>query len=519
MIAEFKRASVPEMLLAGLLPLSMVAGGLYLIQFWRDSAELSHGFFALPLSLWLLWLSRDEPQLGTAMRRAVGLASAGAFLLVAPIAGMAALAQGIGHSQTAFLATVAFALFLAGSVAALGGGAAIVRFNGAGLCAGALWLFAGPLPSGVLSRLTVWLQDKVTGSSLFTLRLLGIPAMRHGNVLELSTQMVGVEEACSGIRSLIACLFAGVFLGGLMLRGVWPRVGLVFMAGLLALVGNFVRSVTLCLLVSQSVSIDGWWHDATAYAVLGVTVVALYFGCTALTKGEEPSRGRPDPTKDSGAAPVIRQLGLAALAVCIVAFVSWRSLPGSSENRRLTPDLRALLTIDAPEWAHASNPQILRFAKALNTQILHEVTYVRGDTQVTFYMAYWPAGQSNLGSVGLHTPDMCLPGAGWTRQPTPPAMDHYPLPATRRFSFIKDGYPQNVWFWHFFGGHAVEPLPGLYPWQLAPYILKRPVSSSAAQWVLRVSSNKPLEDLAEDPLLRRFFRQLRDAGLVGKESS
>lgn len=516
MWSDLKSTSATERVLATLVLAGMAAMTVYLLPFWRESAELSHGFFAPVLSAWLLWLARGEPAtFGTGIRQACAWGTCAMFLAVAPVAGMAALAQGAGHSQTAFLVAVAFGVFVTGAVAALAGGRSpLVPLNGTSLCAAGLWIFAAPLPSGVLSRLTLLMQDHITGTVLTTLRLLGIPAMRHGNVLELSQQMVGVEEACSGIRSLIACLFAGLFLGGYLLRGVWPRIGLVVGAALLAVVANFFRSLFLCLLVARGVNIDGLWHDATAYAVLGVTVAILYAGCSWLAS-DEPSRERPAPAGGRNRTALGMQIGMAALAVVMAGFVAWRTLPGKGEFDRPTPDLAALLDLDTAGWRQVSNPGIARFADALNTDILHEETYLRDGVQVTFYMAFWPAGQSSLGSVGLHTPDLCMPGAGWTLLPPPPAMERYPLPDPRRFSFEKNIYPQHVWFWHYYGGYPVKELPGLYPWQLAPYLLRRPVSSAAAQWVIRVSSNRPLEQLADEPLLKEFFDRLRTAGLNG----
>ncbi|MFH1499085.1 MAG: exosortase/archaeosortase family protein, partial [Verrucomicrobiota bacterium] len=491
MLSELKSSSAAGLALAGLLVAGMVAMSAYLLPFWRESEELSHGFFTPVLSVWLLWLAREEPAVfGPGARRVWTWLAAAVFLIVAPVAGMAALAQGAGHSQTAFLVALTFAVFVAGAVAALAGARwPLVPLNGASLCAAGLWVFAAPLPSGVLSRLTLLLQDQITGAVLAALRLLGIPAMRHGNVLELSQQLVGVEEACSGIRSLIACLFAGVFLGGYLLRGVWPRLGLVAGAALLAVVANFFRSLFLCLLVARDVNIEGLWHDATAYAVLGVTVVILYVGCSWLASDEPVRSERPAPGPGDNRTALNLQLGLAAVAVLIAGFVAWRTLPGRGEIARPVPDLARLLDLETEGWRHAPNPGILRFADALNTAHLHEETYLSDGLQVTFYMAFWPAGQSSLGSVGLHTPDLCMPGAGWTMLPPPPAMPSYPLADPRRFSFEKNIYPQHVWFWHFYGGYLVEPLPGLYPWQLAPYLIRRPVSSSAPQWVIRVSAN------------------------------
>ena len=41
----------------------------------------------------------------------------------------------------------------------------------------------------------------------------GIPAVPHGNVIEVATGMVGIDEACSGIRSFQASLMISLFLG------------------------------------------------------------------------------------------------------------------------------------------------------------------------------------------------------------------------------------------------------------------------------------------------------------------
>ncbi len=520
MLSELKTVPRTELLLGGLMLAGMVVTSVYLLPFWRESAELSHGFFTPVLCIWLLWLSRNEPSCcGDIARRGWVWLTTALFLVIAPVAGMAALAQGGGHSQTAFLAALAFAIFLVGGVAALAGGhKPIVPLNGASFCAAGLWLFAAPLPSGTLSRLTLLLQDQITGATLGTLRLLGISAMRHGNVLELSQQLVGVEEACSGIRSLVACLFAGVFLGGYLLRGIWPRFALVAGAAIFAVVANFLRSLLLCVMVSRGVEISGWWHDMTAYGVLGLTVILLYSGCSLLASGKPVSLAEPEPGSGINRLAVGLQLGLILTALTITGYVVQRTIPDARELNRQLPDLAELMDIDASGWIHGSNSQIIQFSDALNTQHLHEETYLRGDTQVTFYMAYWPAGQTTLGSVGLHTPDLCLPGSGWTPVPLPDAIGSYPLAKPRRFSFEKNNYPQYVWFWHYYGGHLVEPLPGLYPWQLAPYLIRRPVSSSAAQWVVRVSSNQPLGTLLDEPLMKEFFTKLKTARLTGTQA-
>ena len=41
----------------------------------------------------------------------------------------------------------------------------------------------------------------------------GIPAIQHGNLIEVGTGTVGVSEACSGIRSFQTSLMISLFFG------------------------------------------------------------------------------------------------------------------------------------------------------------------------------------------------------------------------------------------------------------------------------------------------------------------
>jgi exosortase/archaeosortase family protein len=56
---------------------------------------------------------------------------------------------------------------------------------------------------------------------------------------------VGVADACSGIRSLTACLFAGSFLAAVFLDRFWKKILLLSMSAVLAFCMNVVRSLFL----------------------------------------------------------------------------------------------------------------------------------------------------------------------------------------------------------------------------------------------------------------------------------
>lgn len=495
---------------------ALLAGSLWLLPFWRESPELSHAFVTPLLCLWLLKRSSEEPTLPlNTPWRGLLLATLGVVgMAILAVTALAALAQGIGHTQTAFVLAVSLATFCATVALALDRATPLqMRCNGASLAGAALWLFATPLPPGFFANLTRMLQEQISAGVLHTLLWLGIPVTRHGTILEFAYQSVGVEEACSGVRSLLACLYLGTFLGGILLRGWWPRLALLFYSGALALVANFLRSLTLCLLAHRRVDISGFWHDATAYALLGLSAVAIYGGCVWTARRLHTPAERKYAAISPSWAPFVPQF-LGVCALCLAGLVFWRSLPSSANAQRL-PDLNALLRLDQPGWGIRENPNVARFSTALNTPHLREVSYYRADTEVTFYFAFWPAGLSTLGSVGLHTPDMCLPGAGWHKRPSAKSSTDFPLANPTRHTFEQDGDVRYIWFWHYFGGQLVEELPNLYPWNLGRFLLRRPVSAQAAQWVVRISSNRPLDTLQHEPLLREFARRLEVAGLAG----
>lgn len=140
-----------------------------------------------------------------------------------------------------------------------------------------IWIISAPLLSLIQAKVSLFLLDRVTSVVFFVFDVLGLIIEREGNVLVLPTGRVGVAEACSGIRSLMACLFTGAFLGAVYLNRLWKKSLLVIMAMGFAFIGNLGRSLFLTFWAYHygSESISGFVHDITGYGVLAVTAVAL----------------------------------------------------------------------------------------------------------------------------------------------------------------------------------------------------------------------------------------------------
>ena len=509
----------------------------YLAPQWLHNPDLSHGLLMPVVFVLLLGASRRtgprrHPLAGPAAAIATALPAL-ASLAGLGAAGLFAISLGWSHSVVGFTLAAAFA---AGLLAALAAYSAepwrLVPVNWAALAAIGLWLLAAPMPPGTYSRLTLELQSWVTARVLTLLHLFGVAARQEGNVIELANTAVGVEEACSGIRSLLACLFAGVFLSALLVRRPPAQVALVVLAAPLAVAMNVLRSLVLTLLANSGVEIRGAWHDVTGYAVLVLTAAVL----TGLAFALEPARARAPaaapaagPATGPGrpASPAAVLSGQAILSVFLAAasliagFFVVRTRPAVHAGRP-APDLAAVLPTEAPGWTVATTPDLFRFADTLETKALVQRTYYRGGTadgtQITFYLASWPAGQASVSTVALHTPDACWPGAGWEAQPAPAAAfggraGGRALPAPECRVFAKGGLVQHVWFWHLYNGAPITQTDPRSIRELLGIAWRYGFHREGEQLFVRVSSNRPWEEIAAEPLIAEVFARLQPLGL------
>ena len=151
-----------------------------------------------------------------------------------------------------------------------------------------IWLLSAPMVSFLETKVRVFLLNKVTIAVFGILDFLGLELGREGNILILPDGRVGVEEACSGIRSLPACLFAGSFLAAVFLDQFWKKVLLVVAAMFLAVLTNLIRSMFLTLWAynNGAQAIDEHWvlpllgdigsvHDVTGMSILVLTCFGL----------------------------------------------------------------------------------------------------------------------------------------------------------------------------------------------------------------------------------------------------
>jgi exosortase len=495
---------------------------------WAHDPDLSHGFLMPVACVVLLWLCRrtdGEGALGPAASAATTAALGAGALASLWLAGLLAASLDWASPAVSFMLACSFAALGCAAIAAFARrGAQAVPFAWPAIAAAVLWILSSPLPPGTYTRLTLGLQLWVSGAVMRALELLGVAAHREGNIIELARGTVGIEEACSGVRSLISCVFAGLLFSAALVRRPWARVVLVAVSAPLALGMNFLRSLVLTLLVNAGVRVEGAWHDTTGYSVLAATA-ALLLGLALLLDRPEPAvagtpaQGAPAPAA-VGASQGMLACVLALVAATLLFFAS--NTVGPSGPAPASPDLLSLLPKAPAGWSQETNADLGRFAGVLRTDHLAQRTYTRptayGGEQITLYLAYWPAGDASVGFVGSHTPDACWPGAGWTAagvadpKATLRAAGQELPPAQHRL-FYNGTYPQHVWYWQLNAGHVVDVGATHSVPALVRIALRFGFRKSGDQEFIRISSNRTWDEISGEPIIGDFVSRVRPLGL------
>lgn len=139
------------------------------------------------------------------------------------------------------------------------------------------WLISAPLFDGIQTIISQTLLGWVSVIVFYIMDLFGYVVTLHNNVLSFPKGQVGVADACSGIRSLTACLFAGSFLAAVFLDKFWKKVLMVLLSMCFAFFNNLLRALFLAFwsYYYGPESISGAVHDYAGYFVMGMTIIEL----------------------------------------------------------------------------------------------------------------------------------------------------------------------------------------------------------------------------------------------------
>jgi len=276
------------------------------------------------------------------------------------------------------------------------------------------FLVAVPWPVQLEQTIIQNLMRLVTGINVFFLSVAGIPALQHGNVIEVREGLIGIEEACSGVRSLQATFMVSLFLGELYSFSAIRRVILILAGALLAFVCNVIRTSMLVWIgANRGTHAIESWHDPAGLTILlvclfGLWVLSLIMARSATLPLQSDSM---TSTNWSLRAPSALFLGLAGLLVAgEVGVQLWYR---AHESQFAASRWTAQWPESAQDYAAVPIPPatqgILRYdhggGASWNGPDAHNWM---------MYFFQWLPGRTAALFVKIHRPDVCLPASGLT---------------------------------------------------------------------------------------------------------
>jgi exosortase A len=318
-----------------------------IVSLWRTST-FSHGFLIVPVSMYLIWMRRDQLRLLTPTPTFWAVP----VLFLLSFGWLLAHLAAIGVVQQ--FCVVAIMIVLIWGVL----GNDIARTLVMPL---AFLLFAVPFGEAFVPKL----QDFAAWFAVKALDLCGVPVLLEGRFISVPSGKWEVAEACSGIRYLTSSLAVGFLFAGLMYRGWIRRIGFFVASAVVPIAANAVRVFGIVFLAYVSGNRIAAGVDHIIYGWIFFTVVMALLLAVGGWWREKPGR-QTDPilrVRSANENESIRMegqrsgaltLGLACCSILAVGFApasikfSWKPT-GQSPRFELIPPMASIaISSNAP---------------------------------------------------------------------------------------------------------------------------------------------------------------------------
>lgn len=349
---------------------------------WARSDTFAHGYFILPICLWLLW--RDKKYLLACKVRPCWLALLP--LVVSLLVGLFAYAADINVlGQLSAVTSLIFLLWLL-----IGNKQAWhYRFPLAYL------LFAVPMGENLIP----WLQDVTAWFTVFFLKLNGIPVYVDGLYIQIPTGMFEVAVACSGIRYLIASAAVGALYGHLTYNKTHKQIIFFIFAITLPILANGIRAYGIVAIAyySDMKYATGADHLIYGWVFFGFIIMLMFwlggFFADKETDNNDVTKTAEVEKNHIKLNPSYSYLTVITLACLAVTFSLLQSIPVINTANKLTVNNKNDLAIQ--DQALKNSSWGINFSDALektyqeNSSGLEVFNAVYGNKQTQGEMISW----------------------------------------------------------------------------------------------------------------------------------
>ncbi len=425
---------------------------------WWTDENYSHGLLVPFVIGYIIWMEADNLQKASKNN---SLWLGGGVILLA----LAMLLAGTLGAEL-FIQRLSLALMLAGIVIYLWGAKFLKLLTVPFL----LLLCAIPIPQIIFNKIAFPLQIWASQLAIWGIRLFEISSVRKGNVIEIlprgAMQIVALEvvEACSGIRSLMTLVTLGLVLWYFSReksRFDWIRALMLMCAAIpIAILTNAGRVTATGVLTYYygKQSADSFAHEFSGWLVYLVALVLLmlvnfvlkrFYRQAVETESEKPITDYQSPITN------YQVIGVVALLLLGGIFINWFEQRGEATfERTLLREMPSKLG----EWEQKGSD--LRFSEqtesVLRTSDYIQREYVNSKNQfANVYVGYYASQKTG---ATYHSPQNCLPGAGWEMKQ--PELVEITMPSGKSFQanryIIENGPSKAVMvYWYQGRGRAV----------------------------------------------------------------
>ncbi len=445
----------------------------HLMPLWTAMPQYSFGFSVPLLAAYFLWQRwRTRPAVGEVFPG--GLAKLGAWVLGAAIAPVMLVGEANPDWRLVGWLITGLAVWL--------------TFFGFSMAGGWRWGFhflfplvfvftSVPWPSLMEQIVVGRLMTGVAWATVWILNVAGIPALQNGNVIELSSGLVGIDDACSGVRSLQATLMVALFWGEFYRFKTGLRLRLLALGSAIAILFNVIRTSLLAVAAHRGgpEMLEGW-HDPAGLAILFASMVAMWLISTRWSgKGETVELACGACGAVGGVRGVSAWLGV-WLVVCIAFTLSWYGFSSAERGKRLVvawpSGLKSLQPLTVPDEAR----QMLGYDSGEGATWQE----ASGETWIMFFF-HWEAGAAGSRILArMHDPTVCLPAGGYRLErrlaPVEVSVGSMVLPfqatvferGNRRYYVF-----HAVWEEHADTGDGMEKLGAVSGWEFGDIVFRR----------------------------------------------
>ncbi len=285
--------------------------------------------------------------------------------------------------------------------------------------------FMLPLPGMLYYQVSTLLQLISSELGVWFLQMAGVPVYLEGNIIDLGVLKLHVAEACSGLRYLFPILSFSYIFAFLYQGPTWHKVVLLLAAAPIAVFMNSVRIAIAGILVQQFGIewLEGFTHFFEGWIIFMFSILIL-IGAAWVMLLLNPRKMRLTEALDlelDGILPQIKRLQFvrpfpALITATLVMVAASAVLPSLPQRGVIAPD-RVPFTLFPKTlggWSQFGAEQ--RFSpdveRGLSADDYHAVQFSRApdEPRLDFFSAWY----RDLSEDGVqHTPEICLPGAGW----------------------------------------------------------------------------------------------------------